>query len=98
MLSSLNNFDPISFLDINTTTFSKEGLKNLRNSLSYKLGKYVLLKFSDSLTDEQIEKASKANYGEDLYRILKETDSDVNNKIMQELENFKKEYQSSNKQ
>lgn len=95
MLISLNNFDPISFLEIDVTTLHEEKLTNLRNSLNFKLGKYVLLKFSDSLSDEQIEKVSKANYGEEIYKILKETDPDIDNKIIQELENFKREYQST---
>lgn len=92
---TLKNFDPTSFLDIDTSFLPKEEIENLKISLSSKIGEYILLKFSNDLTPKQIEQIGNFKNGQKLFDFIKTTMPNFENKIIEELENFKKDYQNA---
>lgn len=93
MLTKLNDFDPIKFLEIDTSLLSTNNLSNFRKTLNSKIGEYILLKVSKYLTKKQLNKAGRINNGQKLFEMLKTEIPDLNPKIIEELENFKNEYQ-----
>lgn len=91
MLLTLNNFDPVSYLDININNLPQEEVDKLRQELNGKIGEYVLLKLSNYLTEEQVEKIIDQKDGSEVLRLLNSFLPDANSKILNEVENFKKE-------
>lgn len=92
MLVSLSNFDPIVFLEIDTASYSADEITKMRSSLMSKIGEYILLKFSENLTQEQFNQVSSIRDGSQLINVLKNFIPDFDSKILQEVENFKTEY------
>lgn len=91
MISSLNNFDPITFLDINKDIMSNEQLVSLQNDLNSKVGEYILLKSADLLTAEQLEEVTKTE-GQQMVETIQKYIPDVDNKVQGWLNDFKNEY------
>lgn len=96
MLQTLNDFDSISFLGINTESFSPEQATVLRISLNDKIGEYILLKFTKSLNNEQIDHITSLSDGNQILSELSKIVPNFEQKMSQELDNFKKEYQTTN--
>lgn len=93
MFLSLNNFDPISFLEINASRAgSSEELKELRMNLLDKMGEYVLFKLTESLPQAQQQYLLTTN-STDLLSQLKAIFPDLEQRMMQELESFKTDFQ-----
>lgn len=95
MLQALGNFDPVSFLGVDTVSLSSEEISQLRNSLNTKMGEYILLKFSENLTDEQFQQITNTKDGEQMITMLKNIIPNLEEKMLKELESFKREYQLS---
>lgn len=91
MISSLNNFDPILFLDINTDNMSDKQLVGLHNGLNSKVGEYILLKSAELLTEEQLEEITKAE-DQKIVETIQEYIPDIDSKISGWLNEFKDEY------
>lgn len=94
MLTTLNNFDPVSFLNIDSNSMLQEEVSNLRNSLNAKIGEYVLLKFSQNLHPEQLEQVLQYSDGQTVLETLRIVIPNTDQQIMEEVENFKKDYQN----
>lgn len=96
MIHTLNNFDPINYLGIDISSFSTEQIIKLRIDLNNKIGEYILLKLSDNLTSDQLENVIFLTKGNQIVNELANIIPDFKQKILQELENFKAEYQTIN--
>lgn len=92
MLTSLQNFDPIVFLSIDATTLSDEEIDKAREQLNSKIGEYLLLKLSDNLTQQQLSQVTQAKDGTAMMSLLNNLIPSLQNRILSEVENFKKEY------
>ena len=92
MLTTLQNFDPIAFLEVDTSKLSEQEVTELRTFLMGKIGEYILLKVSDKLTDEQIEEVSKNANNGNILNILRQYIPDIDQRMLQEVEQFKVEY------
>lgn len=93
MLTTLNNFDPVAFLDLDSSSMSQEEVSDLRTSLNAKIGEYVLLKFSQNLHPEQLEQVLQHSNGQAAVETLRRVIPNTDQQIMEEVENFKKDYQ-----
>lgn len=93
MLSRLINFDPIKFLDIDTSTLSPEEVEETRDFLKANIGEYILLQFSNLLTEEQLKQGVES--GEKIIETLRTFIPDLDQRILQKIENFKKDYKNS---
>lgn len=91
MLQSLNKFDPISFLGIDISSKSPAEINYLQNELKGKIGEYILLKSSESLTAEQVEEVVQTD-GRQMIDDLQKYIPDLDNKIPGWLNDFKIEY------
>ncbi|MBI1919003.1 hypothetical protein HYS29_00225 [Candidatus Microgenomates bacterium] len=89
----LNNFDPISFLNINVALLLPKEVISLRTSLNAKIGEYVLLKLSGFLTQEQLDQIINLSNGQEMIDRLKASIPKIDKRIIRELENFKKDFQ-----
>lgn len=96
MVTSLNNFDPISFLGIDISSLSAEETSTLSISLNDKIGEYILLKFSKDLPSEQMDHITSLSDGQQILNELRRLIPDFEQRVSQELDNFKKEYQGIN--
>lgn len=96
MLNVLNNFNPVAFLEIDTTSMQPEETSNLSNSLNNKISEYILLKLSDNLSDEQFQKVVGTTDPEEMMKLLGEAVPNLEARIKTELENFKNEYRGEN--
>lgn len=92
MLSSLNNFDPISFLGVDTNGLSNSNISSLQNELNGKIGEYILLKFSSFLSQDQVNKIQKATDGQEIITMLQEFVPRMEEKVLEEIGNFKADY------
>ncbi|MDO8658043.1 MAG: hypothetical protein Q7K55_04835 [Candidatus Levybacteria bacterium] len=92
MLATLKDFDPVKFLDIDASTLSQKDLEEMRIFLNSKIGEYMLLKFSSLLTDRQFEQAVDSK--EKIHETLRTFIPNLDQRIFQEIENFKKNYQT----
>lgn len=92
MLSSLNNFDPISYLSLDAASLSKEDIEQLRSGLTSKIGQFILLKFSQYLPEDKFEEITSLTNGVEMLRKLNEAIPNMDEKLQEELENFKKDY------
>lgn len=88
---TLKDFDPIKFLGIDISLFSQKDLEIMRDSLNSKIGEYILLKISNLLTEKQFKQA--VNSGEKILETLRTYIPDLDQRILLEIENFKKDYQ-----
>ncbi|MDO8658689.1 MAG: hypothetical protein Q7K55_08160 [Candidatus Levybacteria bacterium] len=93
MLITLKDFDAVKFLGINTSILSQKDLEEIRNSLNSKIGEYILLKLSSLLTEGQLKQA--VDSGEKILETLKTFIPNLDQRILQETENFKKDYQKT---
>lgn len=96
MLNVLNNFDPVAFLGIDTTFMPSEEKSNLSTSLKSKISEYILLKLSDSLSDEEFQKVVGTADPEEMMKLLGEAVPNLEERIKSEMENFKSEYKGEN--
>lgn len=94
MLTSLQNFDPVAFLEIDTSSMPAEELSSLKQSLMAKIGEYVLLKFAQNLTTEQMDDVMGVETPEKLMEKLGTVVPNMNQKMLEEMENFKNEYKA----
>lgn len=92
MLKNLVNFDPVTFLGIDISSMSEQDINDLRTSLNKKIGEYVLLKLSDSLTSEQVDDVISMADGEQIINKLQNQIPDVEQKIIGIMDNFKIDY------
>lgn len=92
MLQSLNGFDPLLFLEINTSEISNEEQEELKRHLNQKIGEYVLIKLSDQFSPEVMDQVTQASSGEDMLGILSKSEPNLEENIIKEVENFKKDY------
>ena len=95
MLNVLSGFDPIDYLSIDTSSLSKEDIKTLRGGLNEKIGQYILLKFSEHLPEDQSQQIMGLTDGEEMIKKLQEVLPNMEGKLQEELENFKREYLSN---
>lgn len=91
MLTSLKNFDPIVFLNVNATKLSEKEVIELRDYLNSRIGEYILLKLSDDLTPEQRDSLANIKDVQQMLEFLK-TVLQWEEKVNLELANFKTEY------
>ena len=96
MLQNLNNFDPIKFLSIKTASLSAKNIESLKNKLNEKIGAYVLLAFSQYFKDDEFEQLT-AQDGQEMLLKLRRVVPDMDNKLLMELENFRKDYQGAHR-
>lgn len=95
MLQALANFNPITFLNIDTSSYSDEEIKILKGNLHNKMGEYVLLKMTNYLTPEQTDHILSLSDGNQILNTLNTTVPGLEQKIVTEIENFRKEYQKN---
>lgn len=93
--SLLNNFDPISFLGITPDPgMVNEQVEKLRNDLKQQVSEYVIYKLALLLTEDQLEILLRNPVDPGNYKILKTYLPNLEELIVAELNNFKKEYNS----
>ncbi len=92
MLADLKHFDPIRFLNIDTKTLTNLEVDKLRDDLNAKIGEYLLLRFADDLTEEQLKSVTKQSDPTLMLDILGDAIPDLHNRILREIEGFKSEY------
>lgn len=97
MLTTLANFDPVQFLEIDTSSYSPDKIRKIRKDLHSKIGEYVLVKLSENLTDEQTTELEKLLFGTQIFNFLKNNIPDTEFKMLQVIEDFKKDYQELGK-
>jgi hypothetical protein len=97
MLTDLNSFDPIQFLNVDISTLSEQEKIDLRTSLNAKIGEYVLLKLSTFLTEEQMTQLSSITDPNQMITTIRSFIPDADAKILQEVNNFKAEYDAEGK-
>ncbi len=94
MIAKLANFDPVTYLNIDQSSYSPQELGQLRQDLMAKMGEYVLLKLSQDFTDEQVNYLTPLD-GQAIFNTLETHLPDFQNKFMLELDNFKKDYEAA---
>ena len=92
LLQTLQRFDPIVYISIDTSSFYEDDIKALRKGLNEKIGQYILLKFSQHLSEGQFEAMSNLTDGNEIIRRLQQSIPNMEDKLQEELENFKREY------
>ncbi len=93
---SSQNFDPLTFLNVDPDSLSETELSKLRTSLSTKMGEYILLKLSEYLNDEQLDQVIHAKDGGEMISMLRGLVPDLDAKLEQEMQNFKNEFDNVN--
>lgn len=97
MIAALQNFDPLTFLQINTSSLSsQQETQELRATLYKELGEYVLTKCADTLTDEQINFVLMSKDGAEMLQRLQTLIPNFEAKMLLEMENFKREFTQHN--
>lgn len=92
MVAQLINFDPVSYLNIDSSSLSEWESKELRQSLMDKIGEYIILKSTLYLSGEQLNQIKEMR-GQQLLSTLENIIPDFDKKVLTEIENFKKDYQ-----
>ncbi len=93
MLQMLQGFDPLVFLGIDVSKFSSpEEKAQLKTAINKELGDYILMKLSDDFAEEQLDQLLKSSSGEEILQKLSIFDSGLENRVLLELENFKREF------
>jgi|SRR5581483_1837185 len=93
MLTSLAQFDPITFLGIDTSTYSPEEIDLLRQDLMKQIGEYVLLSFSDQISLEAMQTLSQETDGTKILTQLRSLIPEFDTHMLTYIEQFKMEYQ-----
>lgn len=94
MFTSLQKFDPLVFLSVDTNSLSSPDEVNaLREDLNKKIGEYILIKLSGGLTEEQMNEILAAQSGSEILNKLVTVVPELEQKVLQEIENFKTDYQ-----
>ncbi len=93
MLQTLFQFDPISYLEIDTIGLSNEEIIQLYKDLNAKIGEYVLLKLSDQLTEKQIEHINAVD-SQQMLELMHSFIPNLTEQLIQQIEAFKKDYKS----
>lgn len=97
MISSLQNFDPLTFLQIDASQLaSPKEAAELRSTLQKEIGEYVLTKCADALTEEQVSFVLMSKDGSEMLQRLQTLVPNFETKILSEMENFKKEFAQHN--
>ncbi|HLC88185.1 MAG TPA: hypothetical protein VJG66_03990 [Patescibacteria group bacterium] len=92
MLSSLKNFDPLIFLDIDKSNYPSEDAEYLRDILMNQMGSYVLLKLSQKMPEEQFKEIISELEGKSILDKLSAVMPNWESQIEKGLEDFKTEY------
>ena len=90
MLTSLQDFDPVSYLEIDTSGMTSEEVDTLRFDLMSMIGEYVLIKFVNDLSPEEMDMVVDSK--DKLFETLTELVPDLKKQIIQEIEQFKNEF------
>ena len=98
MILPLHTFDPITFLGIDTTSFSSEQTEKLRLHLGNMMVEYALFKLSDRITLEQLNVIVKEGRGIKMLESLLRLNPTFTTNIQEEFDHFKVEFESVLKQ
>lgn len=94
MFQSLQGFDPLYYFNVDTSKLTSEQKNKVRKILLDKLGEYILLKISASLSPTQQKEVSQLNE-KMLVSKLSSYMPDLENRILEEIEAYKKEYEKA---
>ena len=96
-VKTVNKFDPIEFLGISRLGVNEK--ESLRKKLKANISEYILIHLLEELPDSVDEKLkeNKVNSIEQLENILKSYIPNLDTKIKQYLEEFKKQYRHERK-
>lgn len=87
-----SNFDPISFLGLTKDSITHKDADQLKGELNKSIIEYVIIKLVDQLTEEQVKTFITKESPEEKIKTLNNFIPDLDQKIVEELENFRKEY------
>lgn len=88
------NFNPIQYLGIELKPDqSPEQVGEITTKLNQQIGEYIMLKLSDSLTEDQLDQILQIEDINQQVALLKNYLPDFEARMTAELENFRKEYQ-----
>jgi len=93
MLPALQGFDPLYYFDVDVKGLQQHEVAKIRQQMTEKLSEYILLKLSDKLTEEQQLAMMQIENAEELLTVLSKYIPDIEESILIEIENFKKEFQ-----
>lgn len=89
-----DNFDPLVFLNIKTEqNILTEDLIKLKDKLNVQIVEYVLINLTNSLKEEEVKNLIKAESKEEKLEILNRYIPNLDERVQEELNRFKKEYQ-----
>lgn len=88
--SILGDFDPLVFFNIEDKVLDNNK-KYVSKKLFDQAGEYVLLKLTENLHDEDVNKILNHHTDSDLFNSLKKLIPNLEIRIKRELENFRKE-------
>lgn len=91
MLPYFKNFDPIVFLNLTEKVEDKDKAL-VRIQLTRQIGQYIFFKLTQNLADEQIDLVLKRQTSSDKLDLVSEYIPNLETRMKEELENFKKEY------
>lgn len=92
MFSSLSDFDPLTFLDLDGSKYQNEDAEYIKSVLINEMGKYVLLKLAEKIPSDQFEDLISENDGVTILSKLKDYLPNSEEEIKKGLEEFKSEY------
>ena len=91
MLPYFKDFDPITFLNLEGRIDEKS--KPLtRVQLTRQIGQYIFFKLAPSLTDEQLDLVLKNRTSSDKFDLVSKYIPNLEERMKEELENFKLEF------
>jgi hypothetical protein len=96
MLPALQGFDPLYYFDVDVKGMNEHEVTQIRQKMTEKLSEYILFKLSSQLTEAQQLAVFQIENGEELLTVLSKYIPDLEEKIMLEIEGFKKAYQKKN--
>lgn len=90
---NLTTFDPIVFLEIDKKyTLNSEDYEKIKKQLMNDIGEFIFLQISQDLSDKQIDEILNVSAGEEKLAFLNKFVPDFQNRLQNELQNFKKEF------
>ncbi len=93
----LDTLDPLTYLEINTSELaSPEEIAELREKLRGQIGEYIMLKLASDLPVEQQDVLTQQTNKDELFKMLNQYVPNLDTKIDQLLQEFKKEYNQTN--
>lgn len=85
------DFDPIKFLKLNQSSFTPQEVLVLREELKKQLGEYIMLKFSSSLSPNQLDAIVGLSDRTKILQTLQANIPDFDRALEKELESFREE-------